>query len=88
MDSRDRVKWARIALGAVAPTPIRAFEAEKLAVGRAFDEALLEEISDEVARAVTPITDVRASAEYRRTMCRVLTRRGLQECAERTGCSL
>ena len=81
LDSKDRVKWARIALGAVAPTPIRAVNAEKLAVGRTFDEALLEEICDEVAREVTPVTDVRASAEYRRAMCRVLTKRALQECA-------
>jgi len=88
LDSKDRVKWVRIALGAVALTPIRAASAEKVSVGRAFNEALLEEICDEVAREVTPITDVRASAEYRRTMSRVLTKRALQECADRTGCSL
>jgi CO/xanthine dehydrogenase FAD-binding subunit len=88
LDSKGRVKWARIALGAVAPTPIRAGNAEKLAVGRTFDEGLLEEVCDEVAREVTPITDVRASAEYRRAMSRVLTRRALQACADRTGCTL
>jgi carbon-monoxide dehydrogenase medium subunit len=88
LDSKGRVKWTRIALGAVAPTPIRAVIAEQLAVGRTFDEALQEEICDAVARAASPITDVRASAEYRRTICRVLTKRALQECADRTGCSL
>lgn len=88
LDSRNRVKWVRIALGAVANSPIRAVNAETLAAGRTFDEILIEDICDEVAREVTPITDVRASAEYRRTMCRVLTKRALQECAARTGCSL
>jgi carbon-monoxide dehydrogenase medium subunit len=78
----------RIALGAVAPTPIRAVNAEKLLVGRKADEATLAEVCDEVEREVRPITDVRASAEYRREMCRVLVRRAIQECAAGTGCSL
>ncbi|MBZ5620947.1 MAG: xanthine dehydrogenase family protein subunit M [Acidobacteriia bacterium] len=88
LDSKDRIKWARIALGAVAPTPIRAVNAEKLLLGRTLDEALLEEVCDEVARAVTPITDVRASAEYRRTMSRVLVKRALEACVPQTGCTL
>ena len=88
LDSKDRVKWARIALGAVAPTPIRAVNAERLLVGRTLDEALLEEVADEVAREVMPISDVRASAEYRRTMSRVLARRAIEECTARPGCAL
>ncbi len=88
LDSKGRAKWVRIALGAVAPTPIRAVNAEKLLVGRKVDEATLAEVCDEVAREVRPITDVRASAEYRREMCRVLVGRALQECAAGTGCSL
>ena len=70
-------KWARLALGAVAPTPIRAVHAEQLLVGRTLDDALIEEACDEVAREVSPITDMRASAEYRRAMSRVLARRAL-----------
>ncbi len=88
LDSKGRAKWVRIALGAVAPTPIRAVIAEKLLVGRMADEATLAEVCDEVEREVRPITDVRASAEYRREMCRVLVGRALQECAAGTGCSL
>ncbi len=88
LDSKGRAKWVRIALGAVAPTPVRAVNAEKLLVGRKADEATLAEVCDEVAREVRPITDVRASAEYRREMCRVLVGRALQECAAGTGCSL
>jgi carbon-monoxide dehydrogenase medium subunit len=88
LDSKGRVKWARIALGAVAPTPIRAVKAEKILVGCKVDESTLAAVCDEVAHAVRPITDVRASAEYRREMCRVLVRRAIEECAAGTGCSL
>lgn len=88
LDSHGRAKWARIALGAVAPAPIRAVRAENLLVGRKLDETLLAEVCDKVAREVSPITDVRASAEYRRAMSRVLTRRALEECATREGCGL
>jgi len=88
LDSKGRVKWARIALGAVAPTPVRAVHAEKLLVGRQVDESALAEVCDEAAREARPITDVRASAGYRREMCRVLVRRALEECAAGTGCSL
>jgi len=88
MDSKGRVKWARIALGAVAPRPMRALFAEELLVGREVNENALAVVCNEVARTVRPITDVRASAKYRREMCRVLVRRALEECAAGTGCSL
>ena len=88
LDSRGRAKWVRIALGAVAPAPMRAVNAERLLVGRTVDESTLAEVSGEAAREVRPIGDVRASAEYRRETVRVLVRRALQECAAGTGCSL
>jgi carbon-monoxide dehydrogenase medium subunit len=88
MDSRGRVKWARIALGSVAPTPMRASGAEQRMTGRILDQALLAEIGAEVAREVSPISDARASAEYRREICSVLTRRALEECSAHPGCSL
>jgi CO/xanthine dehydrogenase FAD-binding subunit len=91
LDHRGRVQWARIALGAVAPTPVRMAEAEALMAGRALDHALIAEASESAMRAVRPIGDQRASAEYRQELSRVLTGRALQECAEcaaPTGCSL
>jgi len=88
LDSRGRVKWVRIALGAVAPFPMRAPGAEKRMTGRILDQALLAEIGAEVAREVSPISDARASAEYRREICSVLTRRALDECSAQAGCSL
>ena len=88
LDSRGRVKWARIALGSVAPTPMRATGAEQRMTGRTLDQTLLAEIAAEVAREISPISDVRASAEYRREISSVLTRRALEECSAPEGCPL
>jgi len=88
LDTRGRVKWARIVLGAVAPAPARIPEAEALMVGRTLDHGLAAEICGLVQRAVRPISDVRASAEYRRELSRVLTGRALEECGARAGWSL
>jgi carbon-monoxide dehydrogenase medium subunit len=88
LDSRGRVKWARIALGSVSPVPMRASGAEQRMAGRILDQSLLAEIGAEVAREVSPISDARASAEYRREICSVLTRRALEECSAPAGCSL
>ena len=67
----------RIALGAVAPTPIRARKAEALLRGRAIDAALLAEAAETAMLESTPISNVRASAAYRREMVGVLTRRAI-----------
>ncbi|MGO9254785.1 MAG: FAD binding domain-containing protein [Bryobacteraceae bacterium] len=82
LDHRGRVQWVRIALGAVAPTPVRMAEAEALMAGRTLDHALIAEASESAMRGVRPIGDQRASAEYRQELSRVLTGRALQECAE------
>jgi CO/xanthine dehydrogenase FAD-binding subunit len=88
VDRSGRIQWARVALGAVAPTAIRAEAIEKNLRGRTLDAEAVAEAAEGVMRAVSPITDVRASAAYRREMCRVLTRRALEECAAQAGCAL
>jgi len=85
IDRQGRCRWARIALGAVGPTPLRARRAESLLAGQQLNNSLLDRACDEVAREVRPITDIRASAEHRREMSRVLARRALVECVERAG---
>jgi len=80
-----RCTWARIALGAVAPTPLRARRAEALLVGRPFDRAAIEAAAGRAAQETRPVTDVRATAAYRREMSRVLVARALTECLERAG---
>ncbi|MFQ5826524.1 MAG: FAD binding domain-containing protein, partial [Dehalococcoidia bacterium] len=59
---------ARIALGAVAPTPIRARQAETLLQGQKLVDGLLDRAAELAAQASSPITDIRASAEYRREL--------------------
>lgn len=76
---------ARIVLGAVAPVPLRAIETESLLTGRHWTQDLIEEASELAAGESKPISDVRASAEWRRKMVSVLTRRTLEEARERAG---
>ena len=87
-DAEGRITWARLALGAVAPTPLRARKAEAVLLGNTLNEDLLKHVSAVVMRDVSPISDSRASAEYRREMSGVLTRRALRECAAQAGCTL
>ena len=63
----------------MAPTPIRARKAEALLVGMKPSVELFEEAAGMAASESKPISDVRASAEYRREMCGVLVRRALTE---------
>lgn len=74
---------ARIGLAAVAPTPIRATEAEDLLRGNELTAELLEQAGEAAAAASSPISDLRCSAEHRREMVDVLTRRTLQESVAR-----
>jgi probable selenate reductase FAD-binding subunit len=83
LDKNGRCTWARVALGAVAATPLRARRAEALLVGHAFDRAAIEAAATRAAQEARPVSDVRASAEYRREMSRVLVARALSECLER-----
>ena len=74
----SRVREARVALCAVAPTPLRVRAAEAALVETRLTEAAIAAAA-ELARAATrPISDVRATAEYRRDMVGALVRRGLE----------
>jgi CO/xanthine dehydrogenase FAD-binding subunit len=69
----------RIALGAVAPTPVRAPEAEDILSGRRISEAGVSEAARAAAKHCFPISDIRSSLEYRRSMVEVLTKRAIME---------
>lgn len=73
--TRDDVK---IVLGAVAPTPIRARRAEEEIRGK-MAPAAIERAAQAAADESRPISNVRASADYRREMVQVLTRRALEQ---------
>ena len=76
-------KDAKIALGAVAPTPIRAKEAEALIKGSALDDEVLEKAAKAAMEVSKPITDIRGPADYRRKMVGVLTKRAVRQSWER-----
>ncbi|OGP51074.1 MAG: hypothetical protein A2Y79_00555 [Deltaproteobacteria bacterium RBG_13_43_22] len=80
-----QLQSARIALGAVAPTPIRAYGAEATLVGKAVTPELIEQAAERAAGEADPISDLRGSSEYRRELVRVLTRRALRSACKELG---
>lgn len=74
----------RIAVGAACPVPVRLGDAERSAVGRRLDVAVMAEVSDAYADAVDPVADVRGSAWYRKEMVRVWVRRAVETALERS----
>jgi carbon-monoxide dehydrogenase medium subunit len=82
LDSNDMVDDVIIAMGAVAPTVIRSARAEAMVKGvalTAIDDDFMQRVGDIAAKDATPITDVRASADYRSAMIKVLVRRVLED---------
>ena len=79
----------RVALGSVAPVPLRARDAEdhisdaidwRAARGPQVSDAALARFGELVAEAASPITDHRSTAEYRRRAAQVIARRALERC--------
>ncbi len=78
----EKITDVRIALGAVAPIPMRAREAEALLEGRPVDDLPVEEAAETAASEARPISDIRGTAAYRREMVKVLTRRAVLQAVE------
>jgi len=76
------VKDAVITLGAVAPTIIHAVEAERFLKGKPLSEENIASASHAAKMAAKPISDIRGSAGYRKTMVKVLTTRVLRSIAD------
>lgn len=75
----------RLAFGSVAPTPIRSRKAEESLVGKRLTEDNIEEASEIAAGEVRPITDIRASEQYRRAVSKRLARRAILAATMRAG---
>jgi carbon-monoxide dehydrogenase medium subunit len=75
---------ARLALGAVAPTIVRAAQAEAYLAGKELTGEVIAHAAELAAVAARPISDIRGSAEYRRDMVRVLTGRALRQVRDGT----
>ena len=88
LDRRGRCTWIRIALGALAPRPMRALKAEAVLADCILNQTRLERAADTAAQEIHPISDMRASAEYKTELSRVLLRRALEECAQHLECAL
>jgi len=75
----------RLVLGGVAPTPVRAPEAESLLEGKSPSGGAFREVAEAVDATIQPTDDAQATAEYRRSVAKVLAGRALQVAAERAG---
>lgn len=82
LDDAGLCKQARIALGAVAPVPFRAYEAEGLLTGKVLEPELIAEAARLAAETSRPIDDIRGTASYRKRITAVTVRRLLTKAAE------
>jgi carbon-monoxide dehydrogenase medium subunit len=67
----------RISLSAVAVTPVRATKAEEFLKGKKLNKELAAQAAELALEAISPISDIRSSKEYRIHMCRIMVKRGL-----------
>lgn len=81
--SDAKVSVARVALGSVAPTPVRAVTVENALLGNVANEGLFKTASQLVLQDIKPISDVRAGAEYRKRMAVTFTTRALKTALQR-----
>lgn len=82
-DTRRRIVAARIALGAVAPTPLFVREAGEALVGAEASDAALAHAAAIAQAAARPLSDMHGAAEFRRHLVGILTRRALAKAVER-----
>lgn len=80
--AEGQVEDARIAVGAAAPTPLRAKEAEAMLIGKPLSDETIEAAAAKAAEEIKPIDDVHGTAWYRRRLTKVLVARTLREAGE------
>ncbi|RJP48063.1 MAG: xanthine dehydrogenase family protein subunit M [Anaerolineaceae bacterium] len=82
LDPAGMVRDARVALGSVAPTGARSPRVEKMLIGREASPGVIQDAANAVVADISPISDVRSTAEYRRYAACILTRRALEQAIE------
>jgi carbon-monoxide dehydrogenase medium subunit len=83
-ESGDRIDEARIALAAVAPTPMFAKEASQWLAGQPATEEAFAQAGELAKKAARPISDKRGPVEYRTHLVGVLVKRTLATAVQRT----
>ncbi|MCD8349072.1 MAG: xanthine dehydrogenase family protein subunit M [Planctomycetaceae bacterium] len=79
VDAEGVVTDARFVVGAVAPVPLRIPDVEKLLIGHKLTDELAVSVGKAAADCIKPISDARATADYRKEMVRVWTKHVLKE---------
>jgi len=85
LDGPGICREIKTALGAVAPTPFRAYRAEKILTGKEVTEASARQAAEAAAEEASPITDIRGTTEYRKQIIKVKARRLFLELADSRG---
>jgi carbon-monoxide dehydrogenase medium subunit len=83
LGNNEILDTVRVALGCVAPTPLRARKAEEILSGKRFSSELLEQAAGSAAEECSPTSDLRGSEEFKRSIVRVLVRRAAEKAYER-----
>ena len=83
--ANGRFRDVRLSLGSVAPTPIRAIEAENFLEGKETSSSVIDEAAVMACNGITPITDSRSTAKYRGEITRVIIKRAIMKALERVG---
>jgi carbon-monoxide dehydrogenase medium subunit len=76
---KNKVKDIRIAMGSIAPIPLRLFKTEEFLKNKEVNNDLIEEAKNKVYDEVNPISDIRASKEYRRYVSGILFKRAFEK---------
>jgi carbon-monoxide dehydrogenase medium subunit len=82
-ESGQRFEQARVALGAVAPTPLFVPAAGDFLAGKPVSPENIQQAARLAQEAARPISDLRGTAEHRKHLCFVLARRALEKAVER-----
>jgi CO/xanthine dehydrogenase FAD-binding subunit len=80
-----RLRAVRLAVGGAAPRPVRALQVEKALSGAAFSPSAVQKAVALVQESISPIDDVRSTAEYRRLMAPVVLRDAILAAWQRAG---
>lgn len=83
VDGEDKIVEAKIAFGAVAPTVVRSKKLEETLIGTMAEADKIEENIDLIDEAISPISDVRSTANYRKEVSKVIVKRAIIKAYQR-----